>query len=176
MADRQSSFAQHRCSALYPTYQNNFNALNTYGEGISSLVSLYQDDPALDEYYNNYFNYYSAVSDFMSNSTRNLFLSFISPYQRLVAGSSCSFLTQSLNTLANQACSHNFPFAYVLTVFIISLACISLILMVTAYLLTVRLEFFEYLRGDLSKYDPNASSSEVIEIEMASLSNRQELL
>lgn len=98
----------------------------------------------------------------MNTYTQQLFLSFISPFQSLVAGSSCSFLTESLNSLASQTCYKAFPLAYVLSIFVIVLGCIFFLLMILSYYLTVRLLFFEYLKGDLTKYDPNAGSTENI--------------
>lgn len=100
----------------------------------------------------------------MSSSTKNLFNSFIAPYAQLVQGSSCSFLTQSLNGLVSYTCNTDFPYLYVLSCIIITLSCIFFCMMVLSYYLTTRLEFYEHLDGDLSKYDPNAPSDDNIQI------------
>ena len=113
----------------------------------------------------------------MDNYTQTLFESFLSPYSSLVDGSSCSFLTNSLNNLVDSSCNNNFPYIYALTALAISLSCLFFFLMILSYFLTVRMEFFEYLDGDLDNYDKNAVSDENIGLEMADFSsNRQQLL
>jgi hypothetical protein len=176
VSSRQNSFITHNCASNYTKYTSYFNSLNSYGEGIATLASQYTADSGLNTYENSFFNYYKAVNDFMSTNTKNLFNSFITPYSQLVQGSSCSFLTGSLNSLATNICDNDFPYLYVLSLITIALSCIFLLMMILSYYLTTRMEFYEHLNGDLSKYDPEAPSDDSIKIEMADFTNREQLL
>ena len=112
----------------------------------------------------------------MSNQTQQLFLSFLEPFNTLVAGSQCSYLTTKLDTLVSTACDNNFPYIYIITVMSICISICFFFLMIFSYFLTVRMEFFQYLEGDFANYDEYARSEIGVEIEMADVTNRKELL
>lgn len=100
----------------------------------------------------------------MSSSTKNMFTSFINPYGQLVQGSSCSFLTQSLEGLVTYTCNNDFPYLYVFSIITITLSCVFFFMMIISFYLTTRMEFYEHLDGDLSKYDPEAPEDDSIKI------------
>lgn len=92
----------------------------------------------------------------MNNQTRQLFLSYLTPFNTLIDGSQCSFLTTELDTLVATACNSNFPYIYVLTVLTICMSICFFFLMIFSYFLTTRMEFFEYIEGDFDNYDEYA--------------------
>ena len=49
-------------------------------------------------------------------------------------------------------------------------------LMIFAYYLTVRMEFFEYIEGDFHNYDEYAREEDTLVIEMADISYRNQLM
>jgi hypothetical protein len=155
---RQASFTSHNCASNFNTYQNNFNALNAYGDSVSALTASYLNDGGLSTYTTNYYNYYMTVSKLMNDYTQSLFQSFLGPYQSLIGGSSCTYLTTVLNSLVNNTCNNNFPYIYALSILTIIMTCFFFVLMILAYYLTVRMEFYEFLNGDLGNYDQHAGS------------------
>jgi len=150
---RQGNFNSNNCSANFATYKNNFDSLNTFGKDIKTLTNSYLQDTGLSTYSTNYFNYYNLVRTFMNSYVQSLFESFLKPYQSLVGGSSCTYLTTSLNNLIDNTCNNNFPYIYALTVLVIIMSCFFFLMMIFAYFLTVRMEFYEYLSGDLNNYE-----------------------
>ena len=92
----------------------------------------------------------------MNGYVQSLFNSFLQPYQSLLAGSSCNFLTDSLNSLVNTSCNRDFPEMYAISVLVIAMACCFFFMMILSYFLTTRLEFYAFLNGDLTNYDENA--------------------
>jgi hypothetical protein len=86
-----------------------YQALLDYGSNIQSLTSSYISDAGLQGYRTAYFNYYESLTTFMNSYVQSIFSSFLSPYQSLLAGSSCSFVTDSLNSLVNTSCNREFP-------------------------------------------------------------------
>lgn len=95
----------------------------------------------------------------MNSYTQSLFKSFLGPYNALIGGSSCSYLTGVLNSLVNNTCNNNFPYIYALTVLTIIITCFFFLLTILSYFLTVRMEFYAYLSGDLGNYDEHAGST-----------------
>ena len=143
VSGRQTSFTSPNCNnTSFSTYQDNFNALNVFGGDISTLTTNYMQDAGLNTYTASYFNYYTLVRNFMNNYTQSLFLSFLLPYQSLIQGSSCSYLTSTLNNLVANTCNNNFPYIYALSALIILISCSFFFLMILAYFLTVRMEFY----------------------------------
>jgi hypothetical protein len=127
--------------------------LNTYGKDIKTLTNSYLQDPGLSTYSTKYFGYYNLVRSFMNSYVQSLFNSFLKPYQSLVGGSSCTYLSTSLNNLIDNTCNNNFPYIYALTVLVIIMSCFFFFMMIFSYFLTVRMEFYEYLSGDLNNYE-----------------------
>ncbi len=89
----------------------------------------------------------------MNENVQSLFQSFIKPYQQLLDGSSCSFLTQSLNSLVITSCNRDFPEMYAISILITAMAGCFFFMMISAYFLTTRMEFYAFLNGDLTNYD-----------------------
>jgi len=144
---RQSALNNFGCN--FTTYNNSLNGLSAFGQDVNNLVGSYLSQPGMSTYQSNYFNYYNAVSQLMNNYTQSLFMSFLTPYQKLIQGSSCSFITTTLNNLINTSCNRDFPYIYAVTVLMLVMASIFFIMMVIAYALTTRMEFFTFLKGDL---------------------------
>lgn len=90
----------------------------------------------------------------MNVPIQSVFNSFLAPYQNLNSGTSCSFLTYSLNTVSDTACNKNFPYIHALTILTIAISGIVFILMILAYFMATRLEYFQFLDGDWSNYRP----------------------
>ncbi len=178
VANRQSSFTSHNCSANFNTYSSNFASLNNFGNSVNDLISSYLADSGLSTYTSSYFGYYETVSTLMNTYTQSLFQSFLAPYNSLIGGSSCSYLTGVLDSLVDNTCNSNFPYIYALSILTIIMTCFFFVMMILAYFLTVRMEFYAYLSGDLGNYDEHAGSTASIEIQMAdqSPSNREKLL
>ena len=150
---RVSNFNSSNCLANFATYKNNFDSLNNFGKDIKTLTVSYLQDNGLGTYSTNYFNYYNLVHTFMNSYVQSLFESFLKPYQSLVGGSSCTYLSSSLNNLIDNTCNNNFPYIYALTILVIIMSCFFFFMMIFAYFLTVRMEFYEYLSGDLNNYE-----------------------
>jgi hypothetical protein len=96
-------------NSTYSCVNSPFQSLLTYGKDVQTLTNSYINDAGLQGYRNGYFNYYEAVSTFLNSNVQSLFNSFLQPYQSLLVGSSCSFLTDSLNSLVISSCNRDFP-------------------------------------------------------------------
>jgi hypothetical protein len=103
ISNNNSAAANINCTSA------SYQALLTYGNQIQSLTNSYITDAGLQSYRNAYFNYYESLRTFMNSYVQALFTSFLQPYQSLLDGSSCSFLTISLNSLVNTSCNRDFP-------------------------------------------------------------------
>ena len=86
-----------------------YQALLSFGTDVQTLTNGYISDAGLQSYRTAYFNYYEGVTTLMNTFVQSLFTSFLQPYQSLLDGSSCSFLTTSLNSLVNTSCNRDFP-------------------------------------------------------------------
>jgi hypothetical protein len=176
VAGREPSFTTNNCASNFGVYQADFNALTTFGTDVGGLSGQYLSDPNLNNYKSSYFAYYTAVSDFMSNQTQALFLSFLSPFETLVEGSQCTFLTESLDSLVATACNNNFPYVYVITIFTICMSITFFFLMAFSYYLTPRMEFYEFLEGDFDNYDEFGRSDDDLVVEMTDMTARTQKL
>lgn len=129
------------------------------------------NDVGLQNYRIAYFNYYEALTTFMNSQLQTIFASFLQPYLKLLAGSSCSFLTDSLNSLVNTSCNRDFPEMYAISCLVTAMAGCFFCMMVLSYFLTTRLEFYGFLNGDFTNYDEDAveEESQMVTIEMADM-------
>lgn len=101
------------------------------------------------------------------------------PFNQLITQSSCQFVTVSMNSLVDTTCNQTFPYLYALSILVILIACFSFLLMILTYYMTVRLQYFEYIEGDLDRYyedESEGKSSKVIMIEMEDKTNRRHLI
>lgn len=126
----------------------------SFGTDVQTIANGYISDSGLQGYRTAYFNYYEGVTTLMNTFVQSLFNSFLQPYQNLLDGSSCSFLTMSLNSLVNTSCNRDFPEIYAVSILITAMAGCFFFLMILSYFLTTRLEFYAFLNGDLSNYNP----------------------
>lgn len=92
-------------SCIFDKYQ----ALQTFGGDIQSLATSYQSDAGLNDYRTNYFNYYEGMMTLLNTQVKLIFASFLEPYNKLIAGSPCSFITSSLNFFVDTNCNREFP-------------------------------------------------------------------
>jgi hypothetical protein len=139
------------------------------------------NDVGLQNYRTSYFNYYEALTTFMNSQLQDMFASFLVPYRQLLDGSSCSFLTDSLNSLVNTSCNRDFPEMYAISCLVTAMAGCFFCMMILSYFLTTRLQFYAFLNGDFTNYDENAVEEETqtVTIEMADMTtktNRNQLL
>jgi len=100
------------------------------------------------------------------------------PFNQLIDGSSCKFVTMSMNSLVNTTCNQTFPYLYALSILIIIIACLSFILMITTYCLTTRLQYYEYIEGDFDNFNQSEerTTAKMIAIEMEDRTNRKYLM
>lgn len=155
MNNRESSFftTTPGCTTTtYTQYRNNFNALSVFGNNVQTIAGSFLADQGLNNYETAYFNYYEAVAAVINPTIQSLFASFITPYEQLTSGSSCNFVTTSLNSLVNTSCNSNFPYIYAVSILVIGMSCCFFFLMILSYFLTTRLDFYAYLNGDLTNY------------------------
>lgn len=74
------------------------------------------------------------------------------PYDSLYEGSSCGFITTSMNGIVSIGCNQLFPYFNTLSILNIIISVILFILMILTYFLTTRYQFYEYLDGDFENY------------------------
>eukprot|EP00178_Gracilaria_changii_P009064 TRINITY_DN26873_c0_g1_i1.p1 TRINITY_DN26873_c0_g1~~TRINITY_DN26873_c0_g1_i1.p1 ORF type:complete len:128 (+),score=0.99 TRINITY_DN26873_c0_g1_i1:329-712(+) len=126
------------------------NALLDYGNSIRVMANELAPIPStpsnqLQEYQTNYFNYYTQVNNFFSSSVRSQFSSIFDPYNSLEDGSSCGFVTTSMNGIVDVACNQMFPYFNTLSTINIICSVLAFILFLLSYFLTVRYQFYEFL-------------------------------
>ena len=136
---------------------DNAQALFDYRLSINAIVSdLYSipDSPTnpLQEYEDNYFSYYANVRNFFNKGVQELFASFFDPYDRLYEGSSCGFITTSMDGIINISCNQLFPYFNILAALAITISVMVFILFIIAYFLTTRFQFYEFLDGNWENY------------------------
>ena len=81
-----------------------------------------------------------------------MFSSFFDPYDSLYDGSSCGFITTSMNGIVNTACNQLFPYVNAFSALNIAIAIDVFLVMVLAYFLTTRFQFYEALEGNFDNY------------------------
>ena len=170
LTNRSDAFDNKGCSDNGTIYVDNANALLGYRTSINTIVTdivSVTNDPAnpLQAYEDNYFSYYSDVMNFFNDGTTTLFSAIFTPYDSLYEGSSCGFITTSMNGIINLSCNQLFPYFNTLSILNIIISVIVFVLMILAYFLTTRYQFYEYLEGDFEnfgkdrkEYEPNDSS------------------
>lgn len=88
------------------------------------------------------------MENFFSESVRSMFNSFFEPYDKLYDGSSCGFVTASMDGIINQGCNQLFPYFNILSILSIIISIVVFVLMILGYFLTTRYQFYEYLDGN----------------------------
>lgn len=157
ITNRSDAFDNKNCTDNGTIYVDNANALFNYRTSIdviaNDLVSV-TDDPTnpLQEYEDNYFSYYSNVLNFFNDEVTALFTAIFTPYDSLYEGSSCGFITASMNGIVGIGCNQLFPYFNTLSIVNILISVIVFILMILAYYLTTRYQFYAYLDGDFENY------------------------
>lgn len=120
---------------------------------VGDLVSVTPDNTnELQQYEENYFNYYEEVNNFFSGTVQGYFSSFFDPYDSLYEGSSCTFVTSSMNGIVDIACNQLFPYFNALSVLNIVISAFVFVLMILSYFLTTRYQFYEFLEGNFENY------------------------
>lgn len=146
VSGRVSQFNSRSCTTDANTYQNRVNALIQYGNSISSIVNQLSPIPQattpLQNYEDAYFNYYSNVLNFYNGEIQQTFNTFFNPYVSLQGGSSCGFITSSMNGIVNIACNQLFPYVNTLSALNIGASVFVFIMFLLAYFLTTRFEFY----------------------------------
>ena len=120
---------------------------------VFSIISA-SDNPAnpLQQYEDRYFNYYSTVMNYFNQAVQKQFSSFFDPYDRLYGGSSCGFITSSMDGIINIGCNQLFPYFNIVSALSITISVVVFVLFILAYFLTTRFQFYEFLDGNLDNY------------------------
>lgn len=85
------------------------------------------------------------VNNFLNGNIKALFGSFFNPYDSLNEGSSCTFVTYSMNGIIDIACNQLFPYFNALSVLNIVISVFVFFMMILSYFLTTRYQFYEFL-------------------------------
>ena len=128
--------------------------MSDYADSIGEMISLLSpfDDSGLQQYENNYFNYYTDVRNLLNNEVQASFSSFFDPYNSLQEGSSCGFVTTSMNGIVNIACNQLFPYINVFSSINIACSVFIFVLFVLSYFLSARFQFYEFLEGNYENF------------------------
>jgi hypothetical protein len=116
------------------------------------LAPISQQNIPLQDYQQAYFQYYSNVLNFYNSDVQAIFNGFFIPYNTLMQGSSCGFVTASMNGIVNISCNQLQPYINLLSALNITSSAFVFILFVLSYFLTTRLEFYEYLEGNFANF------------------------
>lgn len=154
---RVTAFNGRGCSTDANTYQNRVNALISYGNSVTAMVQQLAPVAAtptnpLQSYQNAYYNYYSSVLNFYNTEVQQTFNDFFIPYLSLQDGSSCGFITTSMDGIVNIACEQLQPYVNLLSALNITESVFVFVLFLLAYFLTTRLQFYEFLDGNFVNY------------------------
>lgn len=148
VTQRVDAFNNKGCSTDANTYQQRINALSTYGNSIApiafELAPIQQTNPPtpLQAYQNNYYGYYSSVLNFYNSDIQQIFNGFFNPYNSLMIGSNCGFVTSSMNGIVNIACNQLQAYISSFSVLNIIESSFVFIIFLLAYFLTTRFEFY----------------------------------
>ncbi len=149
VSSRVTAFNNQNCITDGTNYQNRVNALIQYGNNIASialsLAPVQQSSTPLQNYQSAYFTYYSNVRNFYNIDVQNIFNGFFNPYNSLYSGSSCGFVTASMDGIVNIACNQLQPYINSFSALNIACSVFMFFLFLLSYFLTTRLEFYEYL-------------------------------
>lgn len=158
MQNRTDTFDENSsCTTQGNTYEDNVNALLSYRTSINTIVNDIVSVPfdaanPLQSYEDNYYAYYTDVQNFFNDGVTGQFASFFDPYDSLYEGSSCGFVTTSMNGIINIGCNQLFPYFNIVSALTITISVVVFILLILAYFLTTRFQFFEFLDGNLDNW------------------------
>jgi hypothetical protein len=151
VSGRVANFSSRGCVTDGNNYQSRVNALIDYGDSIASIAltlgPVQQANSPLQNYQTAYFTYYNDVINFYNINAQQLFSSIFNPYLSLQQGSSCGFVTASMNGIVDVACNQLQPYLNSLSALNIVCSVLTFILFLLAYFLTARLTFYEFLEG-----------------------------
>ena len=109
---------------------------------VDQLTPITEASVAVQQYENAYFNYYTDIYNFFSNEIQQIFATFFDPYLSLQEGSSCGFITVSMNAIVNIACNQLFPYVNAFSALNITCSAFIFILFLKSYFLTTRFQFY----------------------------------
>ena len=162
--ERVADFNDRGCATDANTYQERVEAMNAYGVAIDQMIATLSpldatQNPPIQQYETNYFNYYTDVRNFFNDQVQETFAAFFDPFNSLQEGSSCGFIEVSMNAIVNIACNQLFP--YVNTFSAINIACsvFIFILFLLSYFLTTRFQFYEFLEGNYDNFGVETKST-----------------
>ena len=90
--------------------------------------------------------------NYFNQAVQKQFSSFFDPYDRLYGGSSCGFITSSMDGIINIGCNQLFPYFNIVSALSITISVVVFVLFILAYFLTTRFQFYEFLDGNLDNY------------------------
>lgn len=101
--------------------------------------------------------------NFYNQPVQDIFNGFFTPYNALSGGSSCGFITTSMNGIVDIACNQFVPYINITSALSITESVFVFILFVLAYFLTTRFQFYEFLDGDFNNFGTESFNAKAMQ-------------